>query len=72
MPVPLRFHEMVSIGDDLIVVGGISLSGRRSSNLYRLSCRNSDCHWSELPQKLAIAREVLVAIAIPDNFVECS
>ena len=74
-PKPLRGHALVSIGSDIIVIGGISDVRQeyvRHSSLYKLSCKNGDCQWTTLPQSLKFARSDMVAMAIPDDFFDCN
>ena len=65
--------EMISIGYDLLVLGGTSDGGGvNSGKLYKLSCSNQVCNWETLSKELKISRHHLVAIALPDDFVECN
>ena len=74
-PLPLRltFHEMVRVGYDLIVLGGISgfHHSDYSDSLYKLSCYNNTCHWESLSQELKTPKKFIVAIPVPDNFISC-
>ena len=76
MPEPLHDHAIVSIGGDIIVIGGYTrygaYGGGCQSALYNLSCKNGDCQWTTLPQNLKIARRSMVAMAIPDDFFDCN
>ena len=67
---------MVSIGHDLIVVGGhssrIDDGYGYSDNLFKLSCNNNACNWETLSQKMKIPRVWFVAISVPDDFITCS
>ena len=71
MPNGLTGHEIVSIGYDLIVIGGF---GDRSyqNSIYKLSCFNHECEWEQLQVDLNIAREYFTAIPLPDNFLDWS
>ena len=70
LPKPLSYHAIVSIGGDIIVIGG--WDGDNQSALYKLECKNGDCQWSTLPQSLKYARDAMVAMAIPDDFFDCN
>ena len=67
---------MVSIGHDLIVIGGhssrIDDGYGYSNNLFKLSCNNNACNWETLSQKMKIPRVWFVAISVPDDFITCS
>ena len=69
MPKALRSHAIVSIGGEIIVIGGHFVGGETA--LYKLSCYDSNCKWTTLPQKLKFARSSMVAMAIPDDFFNC-
>ena len=60
---------MVSVGQDLIVLGGFSDSGGTSNSLYKLSCSSNKCNWETLSQKLKTPRSQFVAIPVPDEFI---
>ena len=67
------FPEMISIGYDLLVLGGTpDGGGSNSGKLYKLSCSNQVCNWETLSKELQIPRYQLTAIALPDDFVECN
>ena len=72
----LSRHQMVSIGHDLIVIGGhssrIDDGYGYSNNLFKLSCNNNACNWETLSQKMKIPRVWFVAISVPDDFITCS
>ena len=70
----LSRHQMVSIGHDLVVIGGHSerLKGGYSNNLFKLSCSNNACKWETLSQKMKTPRYWFVAISVPDDFVACT
>ena len=70
MFIGLWMHQMVSIGNDLIIIGGKSGS-TITGNMYKLSCSNNDCQMDILPQKLKTPRYDFTAIVVPDDFVEC-
>ena len=71
LPKPLNGHAIVTIGGDIIVIGGWDGDDNQSA-LYKLECKNGDCQWSILPQTLKIARGQMVAMAIPDDFFDCN
>ena len=63
-------HEMVSIGYDLIVMGGDIGGGSFSGSIYRLSCSNFVCKWEKLQMELKVPRgawraNMLIAGALP-------
>ena len=68
-------HEMVRIGRDLVVLGGVKggiISGFDfSQSLFKLSCANNICQWETLSQKLLVPKGMFVAIPIPDSFIKC-
>jgi hypothetical protein len=53
-------------GQGVIVIGGYS-DGYQSS-MYKLICDQLGCKWSEMEQQLKIARQLFVAMLIPDTF----
>ena len=71
MPYGLTGHEIVSIGYDLIVIGGFGEAGYQNS-IYKLSCFNLVCEWEQSLVDLNIAREYFTAIPLPDNFLDWS
>ena len=74
MPKRLHGHEMVSIGYDLIVIGGRSGThgvDSFSGSFYQLSCSNFVCEWEKLPVELKVPRYVFTAVSLPDDFIEC-
>ena len=68
----LQGHEMVSIGYDLIVIGGFGYGGNDSGSIYKLSCSNNLCKWDKLPEELKIPRRYFAAIHLPENFIDCA
>ena len=81
MPKTLAYHEMVSSGHDLIVIGGDSRNDTTgySDSLYKLSCSNyavsnssTSCKWETLKYRLQTKRNKFVAIPVPDDFVACN
>ena len=72
-------HEMVSIGYDLVVIGGCNdwLDGQPhcqsvSGSFYKLSCSNNLCKWDKLPEELKTPRGWFTAMTLPDDFIECT
>ena len=72
LPKKINSHAIVSIGGDIIVIGGWDDYLYDQSTLYKLSCQNEDCQWTTLPQSLKFPRRSMVAIAIPDDFFYCN
>ena len=70
LPKGIYGHEMIRVGYDLLTFGGVS-SGLHSNYIFKLSCINHICQWEVLYQKLKIPRSWSVAIAVPDDFIEC-
>ena len=73
MPVEygLSAHEMVSIDHYLIVIGGSDgIDG--SGSIYVLSCSNHVCKWDKLQTELKVPRWSFTAIALPDDFIDCT
>ena len=68
---PLHGHEMVRVGHDLIVLGGLKGLGGYSDMLLKLSCSSNNCKWETLPQKMKNPRFGFIAIAVPDDFITC-
>ena len=64
-------HEMVSIGYDLIVIGGDIGGGSFSGSIYKLSCSNFVCKWEKLQMELKVPRARFTAIPLPDDFISC-
>ena len=66
---------MVRVGYDLVVIGGVCISDNvwiYSKSLYKLSCCDRNCQWEELSQKLKEKRYGHVAVALPDDFLNCT
>ena len=70
MPSKLHGHELVTINQDLVAIGGIGGSnyGIIQSSMHRLTCQNKECWWQTLQRNLQIGRMQFVAILIPDNY----
>ena len=75
LPKPLMSLEMVSVGFDLIAIGGAEsiflINSKVSPDLFKLSCTNNICQWETLHQKLKLPRCRFVAIPVPDHFINC-
>merc|ERR1712018_487120 len=63
MPRKLAGHKMVSIGQDLIVIGG-SKNLLYSKDIFRLECKSRNCSWKKLKQQLKYGRDSFVAMPI--------
>ena len=76
LPTKLEGHQMVRVGYDLVVIGGVCISSDNvwiySKSLYKLSCCDRNCQWEELSQKLKEKRYGYVAVALPDDFLNCT
>ncbi len=73
MPKALSHSPGISLpnGKSFLVIGGESGS-YLSDSLLELTCFNKTCTWNEMDQKLDVARELSVAIVLPDNQANCS
>ena len=67
MPKKLGGHKMVSIGQDLIVIGG--RDRKKSKDIYKFQCHSRICSWQKLKQQLKYARDAFVAMPIN---IECN
>ena len=76
LPKKLSGIGIVSIGGDIIVIGGLgydhNYNYKYQSAIYKLSCQNGNCQWTTLPQSLKFARSNMIAVAIPDDFFDCN
>ena len=54
----------------VLAIGGASCGGY-SNLLFKLVCYDDDCQWEEMSQKLKVARNYFVAMAIPDEMAVC-
>ena len=70
LPNPLEYHVIVSLGGDIIVIGGNGPNGR-SDDIYKLSCSDGECEWTTMDQKLQKPRTSMVAMVVPDDFFDC-
>ena len=71
MPKPLYWHAIVSLGGDIIVIGGEDSRSKLQLDLYKLSCSNGECEWTTMEQKLQKPRDSMVAMVVPDDFFDC-
>ena len=63
---------MVSIDNQVIISGGSEDDIDGQNTLYKLECVTPDCTWQSMaPLQLSVARYGHVAVAVPDNFVNC-
>ena len=53
---------------DIYVFGGKAGSGGFQSAIYKLSCSNNMCSWTEIKQSLKEATPTRIAIHVPDSF----
>jgi hypothetical protein len=70
MPKALRGHSMLEIQGDLFVFGGYigGYVGGSQTEIHKMSCLSAVCSWTTINQELKVARDYLVAIAVPDYF----
>ena len=66
LPKRIWGHSIVTLHMDLVVIGGID-----SSVLYRFTCDQGQCQWHQMNSELKIPRSQFVAMAIPDELVNC-
>jgi hypothetical protein len=59
-------------GQGVIVIGGYSNGDGYQSSIHKLICDQLECKWSEMEQKLKIARQLSVAMLIPDILTNCT
>ena len=65
--------QMVSIGNQVVISGGYLDGGTYQKDLYKLTCVSQGCTWQSIPPlQLSVARNLHVAVAVPDNFINCS
>ena len=67
-PLPKALYDfaMLEMLGDVYVIGGVASNGAHQSSIYQLSCSSGLCSWTILNQHLKVARNRLVAIAVPD------
>jgi hypothetical protein len=60
-------------GQGVIVIGGWSdTDNAYQSSMYKLICDQLECNWSEMEQQLQIARQMAVAMLIPNHLTNCT
>jgi hypothetical protein len=59
-------------GQGVIVIGGYSDTDGYQSSMYTLICDQVECNWSEMEQQLKIARQLFVAMLIPNHLTNCT
>ena len=70
LPVHLESHQVVSLGDSLLILGGKDSHGNFKDDIYKLTCtRNLNCTLEIQPVKLSVKRGGHLAMLVPDNFV---
>ena len=70
MPRSLVSHEMITIGNDVFVLGGYISAYQ--SKIMRLTCLDGNCIWTELKQQLNFARRDFSAFLIPPELAVCT
>ena len=70
LPIPLEAHQMISWQNDLVVLGGMTTGGTRSSSCYLLQCHKGKFTWQELDAKLTKARYGFAAIKITESIAQ--
>jgi hypothetical protein len=68
MPKALLGHSMLEIQGDLFVFGGSDENWNMQSAVHKMSCSSEVCSWTTINQELKVARELLVAMSVPDYF----
>ena len=68
----LYSHQMVTIGKDVLAIGGYASGWGYSKSLFQFGCSDHDCEWTVLDQELKIGRQSFVAMAIPEELTKCS
>ena len=68
MPKALIGHSMLEIQGDLFVFGGSDENWNMQSAVHKMSCSSEVCSWTTINQELKVARELLVAMSVPDYF----
>ena len=61
---------MVEFDGTVVAIGGYSKDDQ-SSSLIKLVCSIDECQWTEMSQKLEVARCLFVAMLIPDEMTNC-
>ena len=68
LPKRLEKFAMHEHYGDIYVFGGIAGSGDFQSTIYKLSCSNIICSWTNIDQSLKEATKTRIAIHVPDSF----
>ena len=68
MPKGLSGHSMLEIQGDLFVFGGWDENLNEQLAVHKMSCSSEVCSWTTINQELKVARELLVAMSVPDHF----
>ena len=63
---------MVRVGYDLIILGGATKESLGIGSIFKLSCANQSCQWVTLEQELKTPRIYFVAVAVPNDFLQCN
>ena len=70
LPVDLKSHQVVSLEDSLLILGGRDSQGDFKDDIYKLTCtRKLNCTVEIQPVKLSVKRGGHLAMLVPDNFV---
>ena len=70
LPKSLYGHAMIPLQNELVIIGGYS--GGKTSSLYSLTCQNGECQWSKMTQELKKPRWYHTALAVPEEFADCT
>ena len=70
LPMPLRTHTMVQLGNGQAIIGGWG-NFLDQEKIYLFSCMNENCSIHQLDQTLSLPRYWFVAIPIPDTLSGC-
>ena len=68
LPKALYGLSVLEIHGDAFVFGGLENSGGYNSAIYKITCSSGICSWATLNQELKVARDLTVAIPVPDTF----
>ena len=68
MPKALYGHSMLEIQGDLFVFGGSDENWNMQSAVHKMSCSSEVCSWTTINQELKVARDLLVAMSVPNYF----
>ena len=72
METPVFGHAMVNLNDNTLVVIGGGGGGGQYSTFHQFTCGNGDCKWQKMSQELSSPRLFHVAMAIPDDLLDCN